>query len=500
MAEHPNIMDETARKRKSSEMIEEQGRDASKFFVYTSETKDENIPKETLTHLQVDSSVTEIPDKAFRNCGALEHVKLPESLTRIGKFAFERCIRLKLVQFASNNDSCVALSNHPDFDEGTIVFPETLLQIDNNAFRYCHSLRKVMFCSVSTKRGEGVFRFCRGLLSVELPEGLQVIEKWLFSDCESLTTVKIPSSVVKVAEFAFFRCSLLPSVDLPQGLLEIGVLSFAECCSIETLLIPATVSSIGESAFLGCTGLTYITLPPTLETIEARMLNRCGRLEYIDIPSTVSFIGVRAFYNCDSLSHIRIPPSVVKIAPNAFLGCRSLISVELPEGILIGIDDDDGVRGIPDGERFFVFVNLAMPKLPEDDEVVSGFLYNDSRLGSVFDDEADLVHALKHRFANSPLNKLCYYQSYHASEDAMVHLRLLMDDDPLAATNQTDEFGMTPLHVLSLAQTPNIDMLLAVMNAGKADHLVLSRDSFGFTPLDYLCLNRMPNSIEVIRR
>eukprot|EP00980_Cylindrotheca_fusiformis_P013888 scaffold3601_cov90-Cylindrotheca_fusiformis.AAC.1 len=361
-----------------------------------------------------------------------------------------------------------------------------------------------MFCSVSTKLGEGVFRFCRGLLSVELPEGLQVIEQDLFTECKSLTTVKIPSSVVKVAEFAFFGCSLLPSVDLPQGLLEIGVWSFAYCYSIETLLIPATVSSIGESAFFSCTGLTYITLPPTLETIEARMLNRCGRLEYIDIPSTVSFIGVRAFYNCDSLSHIRIPPSVVKIAPNAFLGCRSLISVELPEGILIGIDDDDdddGVHGIPDGERFFVFVNLAMPKLPEDDEVLSGFLYNDSRLGSVFDDEADLVHALKHRFDNSPLNKLCYYQSYHASEDAMVHLRSgLMDDDPFAATCQVDEFGMTPLHVLSLAQTPNIDMLLAVMNAGKADHLVLSRDSFGSTPLDYLCLNRMPKSTEVIRR
>eukprot|EP00980_Cylindrotheca_fusiformis_P022258 scaffold9158_cov72-Cylindrotheca_fusiformis.AAC.6 len=75
-----------------------------------------------------------------------------------------------------------------------------------------------------------------------------------------------------------------------------------------------------------------------------------------------------------------------------------------------------------------------------------------------------------------------------------------MDDDPLAATNQTDEFGMTPLHLLSLSQTTNLNMLLAVMNAGKADHLVLSRDSFGSTPLDYLCLNRMPNSTEVIRR
>eukprot|EP00980_Cylindrotheca_fusiformis_P027301 scaffold19836_cov54-Cylindrotheca_fusiformis.AAC.1 len=60
-----------------------------------------------------------------------------------------------------------------------------------------------------------------------------------------------------------------------------------------------------------------------------------------------------------------------------------------------------------------------MPKLPEDDEVVSGLLFNDSRLGSVADDADDLAHRLKYRFDNSPLNKLCYYQSYHAPEDAM---------------------------------------------------------------------------------
>eukprot|EP00980_Cylindrotheca_fusiformis_P023788 scaffold10986_cov91-Cylindrotheca_fusiformis.AAC.2 len=141
-----------------------------------------------------------------------------------------------------------------------------------------------------------------------------------------------------------------------------------------------------------------------------------------------------------------------------------------------------------------------MPKLPEDDEVVSGLLFNDSRLGSVADDADDLVHRLKHRFVNSPLNKLCYYQSYHAPEDAMVHLRLLMDDNPLAASCQVDEFGMTPLHVLSLAQTPNIDMLLALMDKGNADHIIHGRDSFGKTPMDYLCLNRMPNSTQVIRR
>eukprot|EP00980_Cylindrotheca_fusiformis_P015718 scaffold4531_cov103-Cylindrotheca_fusiformis.AAC.12 len=110
-------------------------------------------------------------------------------------------------------------------------------------------------------------------------------------------------------------------------------------------------------------------------------------------------------------------------------------------------------------------------------------------------DEADLSRRLKHRFDNSPLNKLCYYQSYHSSEDAMQQLRSLKEDDPLAATTQVDEFGMTPLHVLSLSQTANMDMFLDVMKEGKADHMVHSWDYF-----DYLCLNRIPNSLEVIRR
>eukprot|EP00980_Cylindrotheca_fusiformis_P021285 scaffold8194_cov118-Cylindrotheca_fusiformis.AAC.16 len=75
------------------------------------------------------------------------------------------------------------------------------------------------------------------------------------------------------------------------------------------------------------------------------------------------------------------------------------------------------------------------------------------------------------------------------------------DDLPFSVPTQVDEFGMTPLHVLSLSQTTNLDMLLAVMDApGKPGHMICSTDSFGCTPMDYLCLNRMPNSSEVIRR
>eukprot|EP00980_Cylindrotheca_fusiformis_P024852 scaffold12605_cov73-Cylindrotheca_fusiformis.AAC.1 len=127
------------------------------------------------------------------------------------------------------------------------------------------------------------------------------------------------------------------------------------------------------------------------------------------------------------------------------------------------------------------------------------FLQN-SKLGSVVDGYDDLTRRLKHRFDSSPLNKLCYYQSYHSSEDAMVQLRNLIEENPLAASSQVDEFGMTPLHVLSLSQTVNLDMLSAVMKAGPSDHIIHGRDSFGSAPMDYLCLNRTPNSTQVIRR
>eukprot|EP00980_Cylindrotheca_fusiformis_P006813 scaffold1426_cov83-Cylindrotheca_fusiformis.AAC.15 len=111
-------------------------------------------------------------------------------------------------------------------------------------------------------------------------------------------------------------------------------------------------------------------------------------------------------------------------------------------------------------------------------------------LGSVVDGYDDLVvRKLKHRFDGSPLNKLCYYHSYHSSDDSIMQLQSLMDDNPFAATTEVDEFGLTPLHTLTLSQTPNVDMLLALMKEGHLDDIMHSRDSFGSTPFDYLCLN-----------
>eukprot|EP00980_Cylindrotheca_fusiformis_P020223 scaffold7312_cov97-Cylindrotheca_fusiformis.AAC.2 len=83
--------------------------------------------------------------------------------------------------------------------------------------------------------------------------------------------------------------------------------------------------------------------------------------------------------------------------------------------------------------------------------------------------------------------------------NAMKERNLLMEENPLAATRQLDEFGMTPLHVLSLSQTPNLDMMGALIRGGHPDHIVQYMDSFGSTPMDDLCLNENPNLIRPLR-
>eukprot|EP00980_Cylindrotheca_fusiformis_P013840 scaffold3594_cov138-Cylindrotheca_fusiformis.AAC.5 len=296
------------------------------------------------------------------------------------------------------------------------------------------------------------------------------------------------------------ECQSLTFVNLPPGLVEVGERAFEDCHSIESLHVPSAVATIGNRAFALCCGLRQIELSPTLERIAKNLFLGCKRLEYIAIPVALKIIGDGAFKGCSSLSHIRVPASIESIGNKPFIHCGNLISIELPEGILFDSDIFECNS----------LVNVAVPRLRESSlyhRDPTDFLRHSKlgradggRLDYLGSRYYDLVRRLKHRFEGSPLNKLCYYQSYYSMEDAMLQLRSLMKDDPLAAVSQMDEFGMTPLHILSLAQTPNMDMLLAVMKAGHRDHIIQGRDSFGSTPMDYLCLNRWPNSTEVIRR
>jgi hypothetical protein len=133
-------------------------------------------------------------------------------------------------------------------------------------------------------------------------------------------------------------------------------------------------------------------------------------------------------------------------------------------------------------------MNLVIPseqqfvQLDDDDEFMKGF-----KLGTAASNFDDLVGKLQHRFDALPVHRLCYYQSYYPLTEAMENLRQNMDADPLAGT-KVDSFGMTPFHILALAQTPNLSLFHALLAVYQVN-IICTRDKFGSTPIDYLCSN-----------
>eukprot|EP00980_Cylindrotheca_fusiformis_P006587 scaffold1389_cov122-Cylindrotheca_fusiformis.AAC.5 len=471
-----------------------------KHFLFTNAVGLGDVPTATVTHLLVDSSVQKISEMIVMTCTALVQVQLPDTLSEIRMLAFAECSALKSVQFYSATSPIPRPSDGSTLDDGLVVTPQkSSLEIGPFAFFQCSSLRKVSLCSPSTTlKGEAQFRACIGLIAVKLPEGLQVINESSFQSCEALTKVDVPSSVVKIDQYAFRGCGCLASFDFPSGLLEIGAFSFAECRSIQSLDVPSSVSTINESAFGRCNSLRRIALPPTLERIEHSLLISCPSLEYIEIPDTVTSIASLAFKGCCTLSHVRIPSSVNQIGNDAFEKCTSLLSLELPEGL-----KPDGCDGLYLGIYGCVeMVNLTIPSLRESLDTYfegSSFLEG-TRFGKVAPERGRLASILKHRFDNCPLHKLCYYQSYYPEEEAVRESRILMVTNQLVASaSKVDLFGMTPLHVFLLAQSPRLSMLPALMDGLHPEYVIRERDSFGCTPMDYVCLNRMPGSNRVIR-
>jgi hypothetical protein len=82
--------------------------------------------------------------------------------------------------------------------------------------------------------------------------------------------------------------------------------------------------------------------------------------------------------------------------------------------------------------------------------------------------------------------------------EAMENLRQSMDVDPSAGT-KVDSYGMTPLHILALSQTPNLFLFQALLKVDKVDIILRTRDKLGSTPIDYLSLNQTPDSGMVIQ-
>jgi len=146
--------------------------DVSSIYIYNGV---DHVPNDVAI-VRVDSSVTVIPEGAFREYLKLEEVELSEGLISIGINAFYGCASLKRINL-----------------------PSTLEEIGNRAFFECKRLDEV-----------------------SLPVGLQQLGEYAFYCCESLHTIIIPPGITKIQ----------------YGGTEDGLIVRRKCFSKESMKVP----------------------------------------------------------------------------------------------------------------------------------------------------------------------------------------------------------------------------------------------------------------------
>eukprot|EP00980_Cylindrotheca_fusiformis_P024673 scaffold12200_cov122-Cylindrotheca_fusiformis.AAC.5 len=199
----------------------------------------------------------------------------------------------------------------------------------------------------------------------------------------------------------------------------------------------------------------------------------------IQLPEGIQRIGMEAFLGCRSLKVISLPSSCIEIRRQAFAFCYDLTSVEVTEGLV----------AIGDGAFHYCvsLVNIALPTtLTETNDSAFAFC---AKLHQQFSEEADMFHALAHRFDGLPIHKLCYEQPFRPADDTIENLYKVTGD---AVDGQCgfDCFGMTPLHILALSGKPKLDLFSALLQ--RQPETLMTKDGLGKLPIHYVCLSNAP--------
>ena len=281
--------------------------------------------------LQYFTGLTEIGERAFRNCSSLASVTIPNSVTKIGDSAFYSCSSLSTINIPGSVTTIdnAAFASVPGFSGMINIY------VDNSNANYCsvdgvlfsHD-KKVLVAYPDGRQG-----------AYTIPDGVIEIGCSAFSGCCGLTSVLIPESVTKIDHDAFYFCSELHSLTLPERLTSIGYAAFTFCTGLTSITIPSSVTNMEYFVFDGCTGLTSMIVDSDNPRYDSR--GNCNAIietstnslvygcKSTVIPNGVTSIGWGAFRRNTSLTAINIPNSVNYVDHEVFQGCEGLTSVTI---------------------------------------------------------------------------------------------------------------------------------------------------------------------------
>lgn len=289
------------------------------------------------------TSLTWIPDNAFRDCTALRVVQLPHSLRSIGARAFHGCTRLKqpialpnvqIVGDSAFSHTAITAVNLPQLTIvpnyfcdtcpalKTVVLPAARVS-GHRMFAECPALTTVNLAAIVIDKG-AVFSNCSNLKSVTIG-GIVAVDISLFQNCAALPPSLPLDNITNYGPAAFYSASCAPEA-LTGFLTRIGISAFT-ASNVNSINV-SLLDSIGAKAFSNCKFLTTLTVH-----FQTQQEDLCGtyafaqsalKTVHITAPQSTS-IGALTFKACRSLTSVYLNgPSIGR---DAFADCVALQSV-----------------------------------------------------------------------------------------------------------------------------------------------------------------------------
>ena len=254
------------------------------------------------------TGVTNVGDRAFKDCQYLTCMFLDDGITTIGDHAF-----------------------YADEYLSAINMPRNLELIDKYAFYGCDTLTFVRAgaCSRLRRIEDHAFYSCTMLAELRLPDGLTYIGPWAFAWDRILgqedTTLGLPSS-----------------------LQTIGTGAFAFVNHHKNLNIPANVTSIGDYAFMCDYYMNNLTFSPGDKplTIGKAAFAGDNHMKSVDLSNRVAQIDKCAFAGCELLEEVYFGDKIDTIQARAFTSVDAALQLAI-KTVLNGILDPDN----PDGNE-----------------------------------------------------------------------------------------------------------------------------------------------------
>ncbi len=252
--------------------------------------------------------VTRVSSWCFAGNIDITELVIPSERIAIEALSFRNCINLKRITDWDNNE--YTLEAVSDIDRAG--YPEPVQRI----FSECINCFKL--------DNEGNLLESTGnITKLTFPRGIRSVGEGVYRDCHLLETIELAEDTASIGRSAFESSKWLKSVTGAKNIESIGAMAFSGCQSLESIDLSDNLTSLGKRCFEHCCSLGEIHISAKLEMIPERAFFRCKSLKTLSIPSSVKEIGEEAFAFCDGLEEVRIPEGT-KVADSAFAYCDSV--------------------------------------------------------------------------------------------------------------------------------------------------------------------------------